>query len=145
TPTDVPAPPAPGPVGNPDGDASFTLWQPGSVSVSAMPDTSRLSSWSATFVAWSPDGRYLVDGMTLFGLLKPPGQGFPSASSLILTRLNQVPLLPLRDQALLKVVDTATAVAWSPDGQVLAASQAGRSLDVYACRTGRKLASLILP
>lgn len=145
TPTVVPATPPPGPVGNPDGDVSFTLWQPGSVSVMAMADASRLASWCATFVAWSPDGRYLVDGMTLCGLLKPPGRSFPGASSLILTRMNQVPLLPLRDQALLKVVDTATAVAWSPDGQMLAASQTGRSLDVYACRTGRKLASLVLP
>ncbi len=139
----VPAAPAPGPVGNPDGDPTFTLWQPGSVDVAAMADSSVLTSWSTTFAAWSPDGRYLVDGMTLFGLLKPAGQRFPSSSTLVRTRMNQVPLLPLHDRALLMVVDTATAVAWSPDGRVLAAYHAGKSVDLYECHTGRRLASLI--
>ncbi len=144
TPTDVPATPPLGPVGNPDGSPSFTIWQPGSVDVTAMADSSRLFSWSMALAAWSPDGRYLVDGITLFGLLKPPGQRFPSASTLILTRMNQVPLLPLRDKALLKVIDTATALAWSPNGHVLAAYHAGKSVDLYECRTGDRLASLAL-
>jgi len=144
TPTGVPAAPPLGPVGNPDGDPTFTLWQPGSVDVAAMRDSSRLSSWTTTFAAWSPDGRYLVDGLTLFGLLKPPGQGFPSASTIILTRMNQVPLLPLRDKALLKVVDTAAALARSQNGQMLSASHAGKSVDLYECRTGDKLAAFAL-
>ncbi len=109
-----------------------------------MADSSRLSSWSTVLAAWSPNGRYLVDGMTLFGLLKPPGQRFPSAYTLILTRMNQVPLLPLRDKALLKVVETATALAWSPNGRVLAGYHAGKSVDLYDCRTGDRLASLAL-
>jgi len=140
----VPATPSPGPVGNPDGGPSFTIWQPGSVNVTAMADSSRLYSWSTALVVWSPDGRYLVDGITLFGLLKPPGQRFPSAYTLILTRMNQVPLLPLRDKALLKVVDTATALAWSPYGHVLAAYHAGKSVGLYDCRTGDRLAALAL-
>jgi WD40 repeat protein len=140
----VPAAPALGPVGNPDGDPTFTLWQPGSVDVASLADASRLTSWSTTFAAWSPDGRYLVDGMTLFGLLKLPGQRFPNSSTLVRTRLNQVPLLPLRDRALLMVVESATAVAWSPNGRVLAASHAGKSVELYECRSGRRLASLVL-
>jgi hypothetical protein len=144
TDTGVPVAPAPGPVGNPIGDPSFTLWQPGSVNVTAMADSSRLYSWSTILAAWSPDGRYLVDGMTLFGLLKPPGRRFPSSYTLILTRMDQVPLLPARDKALLKVVDTATALAWSPNGHVLAADHAGKSVDLYDCRTGDRLASLAL-
>jgi WD40 repeat protein len=142
--TGVPAAPPPGPVGNPIGDPSFTIWQPGSVDVAAMADSSRLSSWSTALAAWSPDGRYLVDGITLFGLLKPPGQRFPSVYTLILTRMNQVPRLPLRDKALLKVVDTATALAWSPNGHVLAAYHARKSVDLYDCRTGNRLAALAL-
>ena len=144
TPTGVPAAPPPGPVGNPDGDLSFTLWQPGSVHSTAMADSSRLSTWSTVLAAWSPNGRYLVDGITLFGLLKPPGQHFPSAATLILTRMNQVPLLPLRDRALLKAVDTATVVAWSPKGRVLAAYHPGTRVHLYDCRTGDELASLVL-
>ncbi len=155
TPAVVPATPPPGPVGNPDGSPSFTIWQSGSVDVAAMADSSRLSSWSTTFVAWSPGGRYLVDGLMLFGLLKLPGQRLPGASTLVLSRMNQVPtliltrmdqvpLLPLRDGALREVVDTHTAVAWSPNGRVLAAYHAGKGLDLYECRSGRRLASLAL-
>ena len=47
-------------------------------------------------------------------------------------------------KALLKVVDTATALAWSPNGHVLAAYHAGKRVDLYECRTGRRLASLAL-
>jgi WD40 repeat protein len=140
-----PAAPAPGPVGNPEGDPTFTLWQPGSVDVAVLADASRLTSWSTTFAAWSPDGRYLVDGMTLFGLFKPPGQRFPSPSTLVRTRMNQVPLLPLRDTALLTVVESTRAVAWSPDGRLLAAAYPGKSVELYECRSGRRLASLVLP
>jgi hypothetical protein len=67
TPTGVPAGPQPGAIGNPDGDPSFTIWQPGAVSVTAMADSSRLFFWSASFAAWSPDGRYLVDGIAPLG------------------------------------------------------------------------------
>ncbi len=137
----------PGPVGNPDGDTSFTIWQPGSAHVISLEDTSRVSTmytWSTDFAAWSPDGRYLVDEIGLSGALEPPGHPFPSYKALVALGLDQAPLLPIHDAALLMVVDRATALAWSPDGRVLAAYTAGNIVNLYDCANGHKLASLLV-
>ena len=142
--TTAPVAPPPVPIGNPIGGASFTIWQPGSASVARLADTSSLYTWSTAFAAWSSDGRYLIDGIALFGVLKPPGQGFPSSYALAVAKMNGAPLLPLHDAALLKTVDTATAFAWSPNGRVLAAYLAGKSVDLYDCTNGHRLASLEL-
>ncbi len=142
--TTAPVAPPPVPVGNPIGGTSFTIWQPGSASVARLADTSSLYTWSTAFAAWSSDGRYLIDGIALFGVLKPPGQGFPSSYTHVVDRINGAPLLPLHDEALLKTLDTATAFAWSPNGRVLAAYHAGKSVDLYDCTNGHRLASLEL-
>ncbi len=137
----------PGSIGNPDGDASFTIWQPGSAHVISLEDTSRVSTmytWNTDFAAWSPDGRYLIDGIGLTGLLQPPGQLFPSHKALVALGLNQAPLLPIHDGALLMVVERATALAWSPDGRILAAYTAGNIINLYDCVNGHKLASLLV-
>jgi hypothetical protein len=144
TPTTVPAVPPLGPVGNPDGDPSFTIWQPGSTYVVSFAESSHLYTWSTDFAAWSPDGRYLVDGIALFGLLKPPGRLFPIPETLVIARENQAPLLPIHDKAFLKVIDTATVLAWNPNGHVLAAYSGGKSVDLYDCINGDRLASLVL-
>ena len=87
------------PIGNPNGDAVVTQWQPGIVSLvtPAASGTGRpvgVSTWSATFAAWSPDGRYLIDGVTTGGRLEwragphraprrwmRPDQPFPGAGA----------------------------------------------------------------
>jgi WD40 repeat protein len=142
------APPLPpGPVGNPDGNPSFTIWQPGLAHVMSLVDSSSvytMYAWSTDFAAWSPDGRYLVDGIGVSGLLQPPGQLFPSRKALVNSGLDQAPLLPIHDAALLAVVDRAMAIAWSPNGHVLAAYSADNIVTLYDCASGHQLASLLV-
>jgi WD40 repeat protein len=110
-------------------------------------------TWRTSFAAWSPDGRYLVDGPGLSGLLAPPDRPFPSRKVLHTFNLDQAPILPIRDAALLAVVesagmngtDTALALAWSPNGHVLAAYKAGTTVTLYNSTTGHQLASFALP
>ena len=56
--------------------------------------------------------------------------------------MDQAPLLPTHDASLLRVVDRATAIAWSPNGRLLAAYNAGNIVNLYKCADGRKLAFL---
>ncbi len=137
-----------GPVGNPDGAPSFTIWQPGSANFISLADPSSvypIYTWSTDFAAWSPDGRYLIDGISLSGLLKPPGQLFPSHKALVASSMERAPLLPIHDGALLTAVDSATAIAWSPDGRELTAYTAGNIVNLYDCINGHKLVSFHIP
>jgi WD40 repeat protein len=140
------APPLPpGPVGNPDGNPWFTIWQPGVAHSMSLVDSSNVYSmytWSTDFAAWSPDGRYLVDGIGVSGLLQPPGQPFPSRKALVASGLEQAPLLPIHDAVLLSVITSATSLAWSPNGRVLAAYSTGNIVTLYECANGHKLATL---
>src|SRR5260370_29874557 len=64
----LPLPPCP--VGNPDSNTSFTIWQPGLARFISLVDSSSvytIYTWSTDFAAWSPDGRYLVDGIGVLG------------------------------------------------------------------------------
>jgi WD40-like Beta Propeller Repeat len=140
----VPVVPQPGPVGNPGGDTSFTIWQPGLAHVISLGGSFRASAWSTDFAAWSPDGRYLVDGLGLLGLLQPSGRLFPNYKAFAASRMMQAPLLPAHDATFLQVIQDATAMAWSPNGRLLAAYTARNIVDLYDCVNGRKLASLFL-
>jgi hypothetical protein len=158
-----------GPIGNPDGGASFTLWQPGWVGLLASPFARDATSnepdvyvWYTIFTAWSPGGRYLADSIVLGGRLQRVGQPPAGKTTLAAVGASQWPLLAPRDAGLRQVLAAlppATsgnvavyAVAWRPDGRVLAAYQAfGEStsghpapltVNLYDCATGRLLASL---
>jgi WD40 repeat protein len=110
-----------------------------------MADSSRLFFWSASFAAWSADGRYLVDGIAPFELLwSPAGRLFPSSHVFAFAKEKHIPLLPIRDRALLQVVEEATTLAWSPNGRELAVLSSEQSVDLYDGTDGRKLASLVL-
>jgi len=100
---------------------------------------------STDFAAWSPDGRYLVASIGVSGLLQPPGQLFPSRKALVNSGMEQAPLLPIHDEALLAVVERATALAWSPNGHILAAYAADNIVTLYECASGHKIASLHVP
>jgi WD40 repeat protein len=152
----VPAIPLPGPIGNPDGNHSFTIWQPALAHAILFADASGAYSvytWRTSFAAWSPDGRYLVDGLGLSGSLAPPDRPFPSRKVLQTFNLDQTPILPLRDAAMFEVIesasmngtDTALTLAWSPNGRMLAAYKAGNTVALYNSTNGHKLASFALP
>jgi WD40 repeat protein len=156
------------PVGNPFGDASFTIWQQGIV-LSVLPNDMpmSISLWHASFIAWSPDGRYLIDGIDLVGRLGPPEQPFLDQQSSNV--LKPTVLLSVRDAALRQIIasqtatswypngrvlpgyrvtdqpDTASVLAWHPDGRLLARYIPGKYIDFYLCSTGHYLASFLLP
>jgi WD40 repeat protein len=146
------------PVGSPEGGRSFTIWQPGVLSplssevADVRPNQQQQPyAWSALVAAWSPDGRYLVPALHLYGPLQSieeaPGETSFNASGAMLRPV------PVRDAALKQLLSwTATPttsgwnVAWRPDGRVLASfgprDLLGRSVELYDCASGRKLASL---
>jgi len=140
----VPVAPQPGPIGSPDGNTSFTIWQPGLAHIISLGGSFRAYAWSTDFAAWSPGGRYLVDGIGLSGLVQPPGRLFPGYKAFIASRIMQAPLLPVHDATFLQVIQAATAIAWSPNGRLLAAYNARNIVDLYDCTNGRKLASLLI-
>jgi hypothetical protein len=145
-----------GPIGNPDGDHSFTIWQPALMHAILFTDASgsySISTWRSSFAAWSPDGRYLVEGLGLSGLLAPPDRPFPSRKVLQAFNLDQAPILPMRDAAMDEVVenagiddtDTVLTLAWSPTGRMMAAYQAGNTVALYNSTNGHKLTSFAFP
>lgn len=146
------------PVGNPTHDASFSVWQPGSVISVARWDTSGYSEgyeWSTRFAAWSPDGRYVVNLINVLAYLSLSEEASARVSVPQSAQGPQV-ILPVRDAALLALMWAAPPqaqtgeweVAWRPDGRELAAFRLGgstaESAGVYDCVSGRELASLPL-
>ena len=133
-----------GPVGNPDGGPSFSIWQPGVLSTmwggTSSPRGSRLSTtWKTTFAAWSPDGRSLVEGIDLSALLKPQEQVEASQRAGCLS--HQALLPPVREEGFLQGFFEEAALAWSPSGQALAVYTPGKGIALYRCSDGYQLAS----
>lgn len=144
-----------GPIGNPNGDPTFTIWQPGFADLVTQqpPDgptlPAKFLTWSTQFAAWSPDGRYFIDQTYTIGRFVVHGQPPPSHQELVSLGMDQLPTLNIRDKALAGILaklwsDQAgdAYIAWRPDGRELATYAAGR-VQIYDCATGRKLASLI--
>jgi hypothetical protein len=158
----LPSVPALGPVGNPDGGSSFTVWQPGVVTSVVQPGSDGrftqlpgVYQLSSAFAAWSPDGRYLLDSVVPQGLVELPGNPPPTPDQLSASGMDGVPLLPLRDAGLAQALRAQNPInpigmylAWRPDGRVLAAYSpktvfAVPAVRLYDCVTGRQLASLL--
>lgn len=142
-----------GPIGDPMGGDTFTLWQPGGVSRQTESDGTHayhIYTWGVTFAAWSPDGRYLLDSVSEIERLPLGGEPAPSVAALANIGAAAMPLAPVRDAALRNVLlslmhDTpgpGPQVAWRPDGRVLAVYGIGPNLSLYDCATGALLASL---
>lgn len=148
-------------IGNPDGGATFTPWQPGTLTAlgeanqgQAMPVD--IYTWSSTFSAWSPDGRYLIDFVAFSGRLQPRDLPVPSRQILMLQQEEALPLMPIRDSALRQVLmemfqshpgtSSSASLAWRNDGRVLAVfGTDGINIDFFDSATGRLLASLQNP
>jgi WD40 repeat protein len=169
--TSAPAAPGPGPVGNPDGGTQFTVWQSATVSITwperapgAASGIYQMDEWLG---AYSPDGRYAYGGLPLFYRLQPAGQQPPTPSDISQPGTADEPLLPVKDAALRRVlaglpppaeshnefVTLPTALAWRPDGTMLAAlgtdldsdgktSDAQQSVRLLDCASGSVRLSL---
>lgn len=153
------APPAPplGPVGNPDGGASFTIWQPGFVGLDEGKDFQNpvypaQFEWSpGQVIAWSPDGTYLLNADMTPLRLQPSKQPAPATA---LISANEYPVAPMRDKALDGILnamnttsytrDRGRAFSWRPDGmRVAVAVQDNTSgavtVTILDCATGAML------
>lgn len=158
SPSSALAAPAPGPIGNPDGGTSFTIWQP----TSFAPDSNgaNLYGFGAGFAAWSPDGSRLIPRVGVGGVIstdpsQPPSAGHPRDKAVI---------FPLRDKGLANGLadvrgsrpgsDTdAIPVMWRPDGKVVAVvtepvitpdnpNPAAPFVRFYDCASGRLLGTV---
>jgi hypothetical protein len=157
-----PSAPALSPVGNPDGESSFSTWQPGNIVHVTQGGNGSLHIpgvyvWQTFFPAWSPDGHYLVDGLIAGVLLQVSGQKLLDHQALKDLGVDHLPILQVHNKALVQVLHTLSSlpdtngnsngspginVSWRPDGRVLAMYNAYK-VDIYDCVTGRKLASLV--
>jgi hypothetical protein len=135
-------------------------------------DATGVYTWSSRFAAWSPDGRYLLDDVSLAARIQPPGLPDASPQRVAELGLTGIPRLPLRDAglgAVYKGIATGEAdaslqqfvLAWRPDGKVVAATQLAfpfevigatpsvspqaRVVTLYDCASGRALVTLPIP
>src|SRR5712691_6070176 len=93
--TASPAPPL-GPIGNADGGASFSIWQAGWADLTTQNGNGPshvpgVYTWSTYFAAWSPDGRYLAQVLSLAGRLSVPGQPPVSHQTLVNFQMERLP------------------------------------------------------
>jgi len=134
--------PLAGPVGDPDGSALFTIWQPGFTTFTTI---AGYYGWSTSFSAWSPDGRYLIDDIILQGFYKPPSSIIPDIQALSKLKLRHNKLLSSRNVAALELLQGSPQVSWRPDGRVLATYFTHGMIVFYDSRTGQLLEILTLP
>ena len=163
-PSGASGPSALGPIGSPDGDASFSIWQPGSIALSMANGSGQAGqtgqagqagvyTFNTQIVAWSPNGRYVAAFFLAGGRVQPSHTPAPDPATLAQLHAADLPLLPLRDagldQALHHVVtrmDLANAssqasawIAYRPDGKALALLDDQHDFAVYAAGTGEAL------
>ena len=159
-------PPAPaplGPVGNPDGGTSFTVWQGMGVQADVgdpqNPQSAAAFGAASDFLAWSPDGTYLFSASYAWRV-QPSKQPIPSATQLEREGAANLPLLPIRDAAMDAMLSpqpgdhpytfASDAFTWSPNGKMLAAIADGGAQTISAdvtvliadCASGKTLATL---
>lgn len=116
------------PVGNPAGNSTFTIWQPGVV-LGSDKDTST-AIFATVFPTWSPDSKYvtLMSAGARLPLAQPSTQDAPAAGasgSIAYPTPSVMPSVPARDTALVAVQRRAgtrgwALVAWNPAGTLLA-------------------------
>ncbi|MGH2515480.1 MAG: hypothetical protein ACRDHP_07475, partial [Ktedonobacterales bacterium] len=158
----VPPAPSLGPIGNPDGGSSFTIWQPEAVMPVA--NTNNLYLFGPAFAAWSPDGSRLILRINVFGVLSTDPSSPPSADVLASQRLTEAALFPLRDKGLVNgLADVRSSragsntdsvpVLWRPDGRAVAVvtqpiaspdnpTTAEPSVRIYDCASGKLLGTV---
>lgn len=140
----LPPPVTAGPVGNPDGGASFALWQTGDISIGNRSCTAASGSSTSTtsgagsdltYISldlatngpvWSPDGQvYIPQGIYSVGRADAPvpaGARSPGGNCALTGSLADLPLMPVRDAALGGILaklkeQSQVSLFWRPDGQ----------------------------
>lgn len=124
TPQGGPLTQASAPIGNPTSDGQFSVWQSGVASLRMTPmhgggDTviPGAYTWDTAFATWSPDGRYLVDPVSLSARMQPHGATAPSGQGLRTLGLAGSPLLPVRDAGLGAVLGGMSSTGYDPASQ----------------------------
>ncbi len=160
-----------GPVGQPDGDTSFTIWQTGLMMASSPPNNGSSSSqlapvpqgivWNAHAQAVSPDGRFYYPSPTSTVSLAPPStkQVYPMVHAVQPHDKAQLALathmmLPPQDASLPNGYENVE-LSWRADGRILAyvTQQYKRNQDgavteesiisLYDTATGKVLKTLV--
>lgn len=177
----LPSAPVSVPINTPQGGHTFSIWQAGYIE----PHFSSYRSGSesaATIIqipdfvtniaAISPDGHYLVEGISLKALLITSNKQLNELASAVTPDLALLPLLPNHDVALSTLSNATLAqylqvpelsatlqsdprlgiyVAWRPDGRYLAVIYADSAngsiptLKIYDTQTGATMKKLSLP
>lgn len=160
-----PPPPPSGPVGVPDGGNTFTLWQPGVLSdhiATSMYDLPPLPAYtySTAFDALSPNGNYLIEGVSISALLSLPTVEAPTPANSSPYGWSHAPVTQARDSALRTNYAVITKhpfisnsewgvngelVAWSPNGDYLAVSDntPDHHVTLYNTSTGASVQQLL--
>lgn len=163
---------APAPVGRPDGGSAFAIWQPGEyvALTGARPGTNGSQvdlpgtyTFTTSFLAWSPDGQYVLSAYAQNWRVQTARQPAPAPQALSDLGLGGAPVLPVRDAALEAVLDATPIttprptgsglVAWSPSGRFLAVQPitatdldtvqpSQRAIRIYDYSTGAVVATL---
>lgn len=150
------------PIGTPLGGASFQFWQSGSLTTLQQTELPYATGdaqalFQTTFVAVSPDGRFVMAPLTMRSPVSPQlaGMNPPSPED-----RGAPPILQARDAALAGIVrqippsaqaqsanSSGIAIAWRPDGAALATLKPGKNqqVNLYDCATGRLLRSVSTP
>ena len=125
--------------GNPAGDHTFSIWQPGRPMVLPFAHTTDVYLWSSNFATWSPDGQSVITNMTFTGLIESPGQVSPTLGELDALNVQNVAHVPDPDPAFIPASTNTRTVAWNPTGTLLAAYALNGVVDLYDCNSGRLL------
>lgn len=148
------------PVGEPDGDSTFTLWQPGVLlGPGVLNAGSGRDAFLTAFSSWSVNGTYAT--LMLAGAaVAAPAPGQPDVASIsggsppALPLPAALPAVPARDAALTAVATEIGAtgwslVAWNPLGSLLASvncgGKSGPLLEVRDTETGNVLGTAQVP
>ena len=150
-------------IGNTNGSPSFTVWQPGGVELVKQDQSGGVTFapgifvWEVNFITWSPNGRYLINGAFLAARLEPSGHPRPDQKILVAFHMENLPVLPVRDAALLSVLQLLSSaqtigtlyhmiVAWSPNGQLMGMTTYEFSKkNLYSTKHGYPVAILQAP